>query len=211
MPIISLSTGNYAYTVDPSKSAPLAGTWGIASSGGGYTTLTTTGGNAIAVLLQGEFTDPTGATVISSPEWFGGITQNNDANQYAQVIQGEYAVTTTMPNSQSPLVNYVICESAFIVEVVRVIDNDNIVVKDPSGVTLLGGSYTLFGFSANSYPINNVTLNIDASSTADVYLPGQLVTSVAEGTITLTPNNYGACTPIMVKAATGTATLIYNE
>lgn len=213
MPIVTIngSIGEIKSTIDPTKSAPLFGSWGVASYGGGYTTLTTTGGNAIEALLQGKFTDPTLASVILSPASFGGIAPNNDANQYAQVVPGEYAVTTTMPNSQSPLVNYVICEGEFIVEVVRVIDNDNIVVKDPSGVTLLAGSYTLVGFSAISYPISNVTLTIQPSSGAQVWLPGQLYFEAEAGTITLTPNSYGVCTPIMVEATGGLCTLIYNE
>jgi len=209
MPIITITSGNTAYTVDRMKYVSVSGSWDSTAYTDGYYLLTSSSGNAISVLLQGEFRSA--GTPVSSPYWFGGIAPNNDANQYAQVIPGEYGVTTTMPNSQSPLVNYVICDSTFIVEVVRVIDDNNIVVKDPSGVTSQSGNYTLTGFSSNSYPIRNVTVTVQPSSTANLWLPGEAYIELEAGTITLSPNNYGDCTPIMVQGTSGLVTLIYNE
>jgi hypothetical protein len=211
MPVITINIGDLVSTVDPMKSVPLAGTWDVASVAGEYTTLTSTGANAISALLQGEFTDPSGSPLVSSPYWFGGILPNNDANQYAQVIPGQYGVTTTMPNSQSPLVNYVICNGVFIVEVVRVIDDNNIVVKDPSGIVSLSGGYLLTGFSSNSYPIRNITIKVNTSGALLVWLPGQPFVQLNEGTVTFSPNSYGVCAPIMVQGVNTTSVLIYNE
>jgi hypothetical protein len=211
MPIITISIGDTASTVDPSKKVALSGIWDVASVAGEYTTLTSTGSNAISALLQGEFVEPVLGQSLISPYWFGGILPNNDANQYAQVIQGQYGVTTTMPNSQSPLVNYVICEGVFIVEVVRVIDDNNIVVKDPSGVVSVSGGYILTGFSSNSYPIRNITTKVDNSGALLVWLPGQNFVQFNEGTVTFSPNSYGVCSPIMVQGANTTSVLIYNE
>lgn len=213
MPIITIngSSGTIASTVDPAKYVILAGLWDPQLYTDGHTLLTSVSGNAISALLQGEFTKTGTGTVLSSPSWFGGIAPNNDANQYAQVIPGEYSVTTTMPNPQSPLVNYVICEGTFIVEVVRVIDDNNIVVKDPSGVTFVNTEYTLIGFSAISYPIRNVTFVVPPTSTANLWLPGQAHIQLEAGTTTLSPNSYGDCVPIMVQGTAGPSTLIYNE
>ena len=188
MPIKTIigSSGTIVSTIDPSKYVILAGLWDPQLYTNGHTLLTSVSGNAISVLLQGEFTKTGTGTVLSSPSWFGGIAPNNDANQYAQVIPGEYSVTTTMPNSQSPLVNYVICEGTFIVEVVRVIDDNNIVVKDPSGVTFASTEYTLTGFSAISYPIRNVTLVVQPSSTVNLWLVGQGSVELEEGTTATT-------------------------
>jgi len=212
MPINNITSGAIGITNDPLKYVPISDSWTVSSFGVGYAVLTADNstGSAISALVQGEFLNAAGNPLLT-PTQFGGIAPNNDANQYAQVVSGQYNVTTTMPNQQAPLVNYVICQGSFIAEVLNVIDDNNIVVKDPSGVTQIGSGYSLQGFSANSYPIRNISIYNDASSSCLLYLPGQTYVTLNAGTVQIDPNNYGECTPVMVQCTLGTTVLTYNE
>lgn len=212
MPIIRIPNGGTVVTEDPKKYTPISDTWSVSSYGTGYAVLSADNGtgNAIAELVQGAFVSSTGGTIVT-PSMFGGITPNNDANQYAQVISGQYSVTTTMPNQQAPLVNYVYCLGSFILEVLHVIDNNTIVVKDPSGISQLSSGYTITGFSANTYNLTNITIYNDASSSCLVWLPGQIYAQLGAGTTNIEQNNYGECLPVMITCNAGATILTYNE
>lgn len=212
MPIKNIGVGQLGYTIDPLKYVPISDTWSVASFGTGYAVLSSDNstGSAVSALVQGEFLSSGGAPLVV-PTTFGGITPNNDANQYAQVTTGQYNVTTTMPNQQAPLVNYVYCDGTFVVEVLYVIDDNNIVVKDPSGITQASSGYTLTGFSANSYPIRNISVYNDSTSSCLLWLPGQPYITLNAGTVQIEPNSYGECTPVMVQCQAGTTVLTYNE
>lgn len=205
----------YAVTDDPNTIVYIPDTWSATAYINGCTLLSAdnNSGEAIMRLVQGLFTSKSTAQDFIIPATFGGITPNNDANQYAQVVPGQYNVTTTMPNQQAPLVNYVYsADGYFITEIVTVIDDNTILVKDPGQAAASAGNITIIGLSTNSYPLRSGNLYVDASSTVAVITPGQQSVYVNnQGDIPLNQNNYGEVEPIMVVANLGTAVLTYNE
>ena len=205
----------YAVTDDPNTIVYIPDTWSATAYINGCTLLTADGksGEAIMRLVQGLFTSKSTAQDFIIPATFGGITPNNDANQYAQVVPGQYNVTTTMPNQQASLVNYVYSvDGVFISEIVTVIDDNTILIKDPGQAAASAGNITIIGLSTNSYPLRNGNLYVDERSTVAVVTPGQQPVYVNnQGDIPLNQNNYGEVEPIMVLANLGTAVLTYNE
>lgn len=205
----------HAVTDDPNTIVYIPDTWSCTGYINGCSVLTADNqvGEAVKRLVQGLFTSKSTAQDFIIPATFGGITPNNDANQYAQVVPGQYNVTTTMPNQQAPLVNYVYSvDGAFISEIVTVIDDNTILVKDPGQAAATAGNISIIGLSTNSYPLRSGNLYVDAATTVAVIVPGQQPIYVStQGDIPLNQNNYGEVEPILVLHNLGTAILTYNE
>jgi hypothetical protein len=211
MPIINLIAGGSAVTQDPLKVIPVNDTWTVSEYGPTWVKLSADNndGTAILSLAQGVFLNYNESVLLQEPGMFGGIAKNNDANQYAQVIQGEYAATTTMPNQQTPLANYVYCPGEFILKVLTVIDNNNIICEISDIAVISGVNTTLLGISTNSYPLKSGSARFE--SDGEIGFPGKPRLSVSSTTIEIEPNNYGEIEPFFIKANSKTATLIYNE
>ena len=211
MPIININASNYAVTQDPLKVIPINDSWTVTEYGSNWVKFTadSNSGSAIVSLVQGVFFNYDESVLLQEPGVFGGITPNNDANQYAEVIPGEYSVTTTMPNQQTPLVNYVYCPGMFLLKVLTVIDNNTIICEISDIAAITGAGATLYGVSTNSYPLKSASVKFESDGW--IIFPGKPYVIAASTTIEIEPNNYGEIEPIMVYCSSKSATLIYNE
>jgi hypothetical protein len=215
MPVINVNNFNsIGVTVDPSKWVAIPDTWTQTYAGADYAILKADGkiGQAINFLLQGQFISTYTGSDICQPYTFGGLTPDNSANGYTYPIGGQYGVSTTMPNQQSPLVNYIYSEGQFLVEIIAIIDDNTIMVRDIDGVTDGIANAGLKGLSTNSYPLRNATLDVTVGASCFVFTPGKLPQFVpTQGMMTFDQNNYGEITPVMVASGFGDCILIYNE
>ena len=215
MPILSIPTGGTGVTIDPIIAVPILDTFTVSESGSGWAKLVADGGNGdlLKRLLQGLFVvDATGASV-QNPSTFGGLTPNNTADEYTTPTYGQYVVTTTMPNSNAPAVNYIVCPGAFIAEVLQVIDDNTMIVKDTSGyIASVANLASIYGLSTNSYPLRSGQVVTTSSSTCTIFTASQAPLEIGTNqTIDFLPNNYEEIEPFMVTCRSGTITMIYNE
>ena len=138
MPVINVNSfTQIGVTVDPSKWVAVPDTWSQTYAGADYAILEADNkaGQALEILVQGRFVSTYSGVDVIQPPFFGGLTPDNSANGYTYPIVGQYGVSTTMPNQQAPLVNCIYSEGLFLVEVIAVIDDNTIMVRDIDGVT----------------------------------------------------------------------------
>jgi hypothetical protein len=214
MPVLSVPTGGIGVTIDPILGVPIADTFSVTEYGTGWAKLVADGSNGdlLKRLLQGNIVVDSTGVAVQDPSAFGGLTPDNTANGYTTPTYGQYAVSTNMPNSNAPLVNYIVCSGVFIAEVLQVIDDNTMIVKDSGVVAAFGISSTIFGLSTNSYPLTSAQIITTATSDGFLFLPGQAaITITTNQTITFSPNNYGAIEPFMFQGTNGNTTMIYNE
>ena len=214
MPVLSVPTGGIGVTIDPILSVPISDTFTVTEFGTGWAKLVADGGNGdlLRRLLQGLIVVDSTGIAVQDPSRFGGLTPDNTANGYTTPTYGQYAVSTNMPNSNAPLVNYIVCPEVFIAEVLQVIDDNTMIVKDSGVVATFGIRASIYGLSTNSYPLSSGQIITTATSDGLLFLPGQAPLVIAiNQTITFSPNNYGAIEPFMFQGTHGNTTMIYNE
>lgn len=215
MPVLSIPTGGVGVSKDPIISTPITDTFTVTESGSGWAKLVADAGSGdlLKLLLQGLFIVDATGYAVQDPSTFGGLTPDNTANGYTTPTYGQYAVSTTMPNSNAPAVNYIVCPGLFIAEVLQVIDDNTMIVKDPSGyIASVATSASIYGLSTNSYPLTSSQIVTTATSDGFLFLPGQAPLTIGNSqTIDFSPNNYGAIEPFMFQGTSGNTTVIYNE
>ena len=214
MPVLSVPSGGIGVTIDPILAVLISDTFTVTEFGTGWAKLVADGGNGdlLKRLLQGLIVVGSTGIAVQDPASFGGLTPDNTANGYTTPTYGQYAVSTNMPNSNAPLVNYIVCNGVFIAEVLQVIDDNTMIVKDNGVVATFGISAIIYGLSTNSYPLSSGQIITTATSDGLLFLPGQAPLAIAiNQTITFSPNNYGAIEPFMFQGTSGNTTLIYNE
>jgi len=208
--ILSFTGTTTGLVADPSYAFGTNGSWTYDGTYNGVSKIIDIGGVAIEEYLQGVVFDGTYAKLYQYPAWFGGITPDNSATAGPEVVQGEYAVSTYVPNSNAPYITH-LADASFqgIWKVNKVEDNGTIWLDDPLGIaSLIVGTYFL-GASTNLGTMKRV--HISNTDRYGIMLPGRSNVINIEAPITLEPNQYGIVEPFVIIQNDGDLTITITQ
>lgn len=201
--VLTFSVGQLGMIYDNFYAVVVDGIWDWQGNYNGLAKIEDVGGAAISDLLQGHVIDNLAGTDYQNPLSFGGLTPDNTANGYTYITQGQYAVTTKMPNSNKPVITHVTDLSFTWCWRVEKIENDGTIwLVDPlnTASTLAGTSF--YGASENLSAMTKV--KILADNVWGMTLPGQQAQlNLPAGEYTLNANTNGIVEPFVICQNTG--------
>jgi len=186
------------------------GNWDYNGTYNGLSQLVSGNGLAIANLLQGVIQNVASSQTIVNPITFGGIAPDNSATAGPQVIQGQYAYTTTMPNSNKPLATHLYdSNSQYMFRIAKVESDGSIWIEDPFGLAVGYTGALLYGACENLNAMTKVVIKGNANF--GFTLPGQQPVVVSAQTITLNANTNGIVEPFVIYANDGDVTITITQ
>lgn len=197
--ILSFTSAAVGPVYDTDYYFDIPGSWLFVENVGGRSKINNSKGGALASVLQGIVRAGVSDDLLQNPPYFGGLTPDNTANGYTYPIDGDYSITTTMPNSNAPVCTHVWNQDLqFMWRVLRVEDDNNIWLDDPwnyAASAINGRSIT--GTSVNLSGMTKVVITGDAE--IGITLASQAPVSIPTAcTITLNANNEGVVEPFMI-------------
>lgn len=209
--ILSFPGGNTGMVYDQWYAVPVDGIWTYDNTYNGLSKMIAVGGFALDDLLQGYIVDNTTGAILQDPYNFGGLTPDNTANGYNYITPGQYSVTTTMPNSNKPLITHVVDTGYQYCFRVAKVESANVIwLEDPTGQAsgLIGISF--YGINQNLTAMTKV--KVVADDRVGICLASQLqAQSLPAGEYVFNANTNGIVEPFVIFQNDGNITVTITE
>jgi hypothetical protein len=207
--ILTFQGGATGAVYDTNYYFEVPGSYAYIGNYNGQSKIYTSKGGAITGVLQGILRT-INTDLVQNPPWFGGLTPDNTANGYTYPIDGEYAVSTVVPNSNAPVCTHIWDErNQFIWRVAKVEDDNYLWIEDPYNLAS-AFSGNMQGTSVHLSGMTKVTITNDAAYNL-VLVNQQPVNISSSTTITLLPNNEGVVEPFLISGNDGNITVTITQ